>query len=212
MERCSKSAAIVNPGYGEARHLGAKSTKYEPPSSPAMRAQYAVDAKIDVGRTPITTEFVTINPIRRHAFRGTPDHSRDPRPAHSAQRRRLTSSIAEHQKTSEGHHVAGAASQNRTVQSACQGIYVEFIFPRRSPSGEAFDEEAPLRTRSDQRSQKRAALSAEAETCLGEKPRRHDVRSRKPPIVPKRTSPISEATTTERGHVRESITTPISRR
>lgn len=134
-----------------------------------MRAQYAVDAKIDVGRTPITTEFVTINPIRRHAFRGTPDHSRDPRPAHSAQRRRLTSSIAEHQKTSEGHHVAGAASQNRTVQSACQGIYVEFIFPRRSPSGEAFDEEAPLRTRSDQRSQKRAALSAEAETCLGEK-------------------------------------------
>ena len=97
--------------YGEARHLGAKSTKYEPPSSPAMRAQYAVDAKIDVGRTPITTEFVTINPIRRHAFRGTPDHSRDPRPAHSAQRRRLTSSIAEHQKTSEGHHVAGAASR-----------------------------------------------------------------------------------------------------
>ena len=176
-----------------------------------MRAQYAVDAKIDVGRTPITTEFVTINPIRRHAFRGTPDHSRDPRPAHSAQRRRLTSSIAEHQKTSEGHHVAGAASQNRTVQSACQGIYVEFIFPRRSPSGEAFDEEAPLRTRSDQRSQKRAALSAEAETCLGEKPRRHDVRSRKPPIVPKRTSPISEATTTERGHVRESISSTTSR-
>lgn len=176
-----------------------------------MRAQYAVDAKIDVGRTPITTEFVTINPIRRHAFRGTPDHSRDPRPAHSAQRRRLTSSIAEHQKTSEGHHVAGAASQNRTVQSACQGIYVEFIFPRRSPSGEAFDEEAPLRTRSDQRSQKRAALSAEAETCLGEKPRRHDVRSRKPPIVPKRTSPISEATTTERGHVREVVEEMLSR-
>ena len=73
------------------------------------------------------------------------------------------------------------------------------------------DEEAPLRTRSDQRSQKRAALSAEAETCLGEKPRRHDVRSRKPPIVPKRTSPISEATTTERGHVRESISSTTSR-